>query len=887
MKNTSKKLFSILLTVAMALGLFAATPLTALAGSSLTWTSHPKNQTVEEGSSVKFEANATWRDGEGNRAESLIYLYTPGVPGYVHWEAYRNGQWQDATTLMGITQSYGTLTVVASRRYEALMLRCKVSLSNHEFGSIEALWEDHSTYYYSNNAVLVVNPAKPSFKQHPGSQSITYPGSATFTVDAGFFWNEDFIVGNGGVITYQWYGYGPGMNPKALTDGSIYSGAKTKNLTVKPDMSSEGPNWKYYCVATNAWPSGKSASAKSVEATLSVDFHVPEPDPTLQIITHPKNSHVLKGGNASFSVEAQSSSPISYSWQRDNGSGGWVTLENDQTYSGQGTPTLSLTNVSAGGVKYRCYLRCNHSTGTIAGISNAATLTVYENLDRMHSIFLNTTKIIQQPADASIEAGQSTSFYVDASGDGVQYQWQGAPPAGAPGMITAFVDLADMGIYSGAATDTLRLANVDESYNGYTYRCVVKGIINLVSGVASTGAKLTVTPAASGGGAAITGMTEMTLSPGYAATSAGPYTLSGASPVVAQDSTHGGKITWNGSTRTLDIAPGLGVGEYPGRLTATSGGASGSLTFTLKVAEPESPPSISGTSGMSLAVGYAAASTDAYAITGSPAPTVTKVSGNAAITWDNANKKLNIAPGLAKGTYDVVIKAENSAGEDTLTFTLTVADADELGGTESGGSATGSMSNFTKKRTYTRGMFSDVNETLWYGYDKQKVIANAYEYGLMSGYPDGTFKPGGNITIAEAIAVAARVHRIYTAGADDLVQGSPWYKVYTDYAIANGIITATDFSNYAVAATRAQMAYIFANSLPAAEFANQNTVNSLPDVNSGTPYYSAIITLYEAGVVEGSNGKFNPMSNITRAEASAIIARVILPATRLSGKTYG
>jgi len=203
--------------------------------------------------------------------------------------------------------------------------------------------------------------------------------------------------------------------------------------------------------------------------------------------------------------------------------------------------------------------------------------------------------------------------------------------------------------------------------------------------------------------------------------------------------------------------------------------------------------------------------------------------------------------------------------------------------------ATGSTANFLQKNTYTPGMFTDVNENQWYGYYGQKVIANAYEYGLMSGYPDNTFKPMGNITLAEAITVAARVRSIYLTGTENFVQGSVWYQVYVDYAIANGIIAAGDFSNYARAATRAEMAYIFSRSLPASEFAAQNTVNSLPDVNSGTPYRDSILTLYRAGVLTGNNaqGSFSPNNNINRAEAAAIISRIILPTTRASGNVFG
>jgi len=199
------------------------------------------------------------------------------------------------------------------------------------------------------------------------------------------------------------------------------------------------------------------------------------------------------------------------------------------------------------------------------------------------------------------------------------------------------------------------------------------------------------------------------------------------------------------------------------------------------------------------------------------------------------------------------------------------------------------MANFKKINHYTSGLFADVDENQWYGFKQQKVIANAYEYGLMKGNSAITFNPSGNMTIAEAITVAVRVHNIYNGGDGVFVQGAVWYQVYVDYAVANGIITATTFSDYTKTATRAEMAFIFSSSLPAAEFASQNTVNSLPDVNSGTAYNSAIIMLYKAGVLGGSDaaGTFKPGDNITRAEAAAIISRVILPGERFKNKIFG
>jgi len=200
----------------------------------------------------------------------------------------------------------------------------------------------------------------------------------------------------------------------------------------------------------------------------------------------------------------------------------------------------------------------------------------------------------------------------------------------------------------------------------------------------------------------------------------------------------------------------------------------------------------------------------------------------------------------------------------------------------------GSIDNFAKANTYTSGQFSDVNEDQWYGFNKQKAIANAVIYGLMKGNSTTTFNPTGNMSVAEALTVAARVHSIYMTGEENFVQGPLWYQVYVEYAIENEIITGTAFTSYTRSVTRAEMAYIFANSMPMSEFAPQNTVNSLPDVSSATKYNDEIFLLYAAGILTGSDtlGTFNPTSNINRAEAAAIISRVILPDIRESGKTF-
>ena len=173
----------------------------------------------------------------------------------------------------------------------------------------------------------------------------------------------------------------------------------------------------------------------------------------------------------------------------------------------------------------------------------------------------------------------------------------------------------------------------------------------------------------------ITGPTSLTLAESYAATSTGVYTFTGDPAPTVTKTSGDPKITWNSSALKLDVVPGLAVGTYPITLTASNGvlpNATHNLTLTVTPATAQAV--ITGPTAMKLLVGYTAASTGAYTITGYPTPMVVKISGDPKITWNDATKKLDVAPGLAAGTYRVTLEAGNGYGTtSTLNFTLTVA----------------------------------------------------------------------------------------------------------------------------------------------------------------------------------------------------------------------
>ena len=173
------------------------------------------------------------------------------------------------------------------------------------------------------------------------------------------------------------------------------------------------------------------------------------------------------------------------------------------------------------------------------------------------------------------------------------------------------------------------------------------------------------------------------------------------------------------------------------------------------------------------------------------------------------------------------------------------------------------LSNFQKSNTYTPGRFA-------------AGVQSAYELGLMTGTSDTAFIPSGKLSLAEAVALAARLHSIYVGDNADFSGGDPWYQSYVDYAIQNGIIAAGAYSTYVPAATRAQFASILAAALPSEALPAINSVASLPDVPANATYAAAALKLYNAGILTGSDaaGTFNPESSIQRSEVATIVTRM-------------
>lgn len=173
--------------------------------------------------------------------------------------------------------------------------------------------------------------------------------------------------------------------------------------------------------------------------------------------------------------------------------------------------------------------------------------------------------------------------------------------------------------------------------------------------------------------------------------------------------------------------------------------------------------------------------------------------------------------------------------------------------------------------------FTDVPLGAWYYFD----VLIAHRDGYINGTTETTFSPNLNMTIAEAIKLAACMHQRYQTG-DVTLQPSayplPWYKSYVDYAIGHDIIDSVGYIDYNEKIDRQEFVHIFYSALPQSEYAVINSVGegAIPDVAMNDLYAEEIYTFYRAGILIGSDslGTFKSTTNILRSEVAAILTRM-------------
>lgn len=187
------------------------------------------------------------------------------------------------------------------------------------------------------------------------------------------------------------------------------------------------------------------------------------------------------------------------------------------------------------------------------------------------------------------------------------------------------------------------------------------------------------------------------------------------------------------------------------------------------------------------------------------------------------------------------------------------------------------LQNFKKNSYFDEYKFVDVSADKWF----YEGVRSACQYGIMKGNSSFSFNPTGELTVAEALVIACRLHSTYFDNGTTFTQGSPWYQVYVDYATEQRIMRRDELDP-TEKITRKQFAYLMCGAIPTSELRAINNVTSIPDVVVTSTYGHDVYRLYNAGVLTGNDqyGTFTPEATIQRGAVATIVTRIVDPSLR-------
>lgn len=188
--------------------------------------------------------------------------------------------------------------------------------------------------------------------------------------------------------------------------------------------------------------------------------------------------------------------------------------------------------------------------------------------------------------------------------------------------------------------------------------------------------------------------------------------------------------------------------------------------------------------------------------------------------------------------------------------------------------------------------FPDVPPTAWYIDDLQHILQDPRN--IFSGYPDGTFKPDDTLTVDMFIKL------IVTVMGHDVKNGSDyWASTYIEKAIAEGYVIPSEdylfnvktpddpYAGYRRPINRGDMALVTGRALDKItddeEYRDPLAVSTMIKDYSNIQNYKKwnVVKCYDLGILTGfPDGEFKPDNILSRAEAVAVIRRLIDPQAR-------
>ena len=171
------------------------------------------------------------------------------------------------------------------------------------------------------------------------------------------------------------------------------------------------------------------------------------------------------------------------------------------------------------------------------------------------------------------------------------------------------------------------------------------------------------------------------------------------------------------------------------------------------------------------------------------------------------------------------------------------------------------------------------------GFEGTVFLAEVFAAATSGAAGNAVAECDGNMTRAEAISAAAKIHSMYYLDGYVFPETKPWHASYFDYALKYMLINSKEGTlNSAV--SRGELAHMLYKAFPRQNMPVISYIvdGSIPDVDIGDPYAEAIYYFCRAGVYYDldEKGNFRPEKAVGRDEFYSIISRILIPSLRSS-----
>jgi len=201
------------------------------------------------------------------------------------------------------------------------------------------------------------------------------------------------------------------------------------------------------------------------------------------------------------------------------------------------------------------------------------------------------------------------------------------------------------------------------------------------------------------------------------------------------------------------------------------------------------------------------------------------------------------------------------------------------------------VNHFTKFAVFAVGQAPDLSTETEHtlkmsdiaGHWAEPAIVQAVNQGIVTGYPDGTFKPNHIVTRAEFTVMLVNHLKPQGSGAaltfSDTSKIGAWARSAVAQAVQDGYIKGYKDGTFRPneAITRAEMTVMIANALHLS-VDSSNATGFADEKNIPSWAKGAVTALRKLGYIQGSGlNRFNPNDKTTRAEAVTVLLKLLAP----------